>query len=146
MKNKSDYQNIPQTGFRLISSVQETKVAVTTFRVSGIIELAKFSLVQVLEGIRVSQFAVIDVNLKSLIFRLIDLIFMNPQTDTLQGIEITRAEVEQLVSYLKERLNHCEKERDEKSIKFNADTYIAQKMLLLELKDWLSGEITTIEN
>lgn len=78
------------------------------------------------------------------------------------SIELTRDEVKDLKLFLESRMANCEKERDErvkrttyKSVpgvtaeelstevdKFNADTYISQKMLLIELREWLLGEET----
>lgn len=84
-------------------------------------------------------------------------------------VQLTRVEVRQLKLWLEARMAHCEKERDQRveltdseasrnytalmdgeplpysqnqqSQKFNPDTYIAQKFLLLDLREWLAGDI-----
>ncbi len=54
---------------------------------------------------------------------------------------LIRKEVVWLRDILELRMKHCEKERDDRSESFNADTYIGQKMLLLDLREWLLGAI-----
>lgn len=52
-------------------------------------------------------------------------------------ITLTRAEVIELRDVLQVRMAHCEHERDARSDKFNPDTYIGQKFLLLDIREWL---------
>lgn len=62
-----------------------------------------------------------------------------------------RAEVEMMRSYVEARLTHCEAEREEDATReietsnnksgFNPDTYISMKLLLLDIREWLIGEV-----
>jgi hypothetical protein len=60
------------------------------------------------------------------------------------SLDLTREEVGHLVEWIDARMKHCEKERDERAThpcgtaKFNSDTYITMKFLLIDLKQWLS--------
>ena len=38
-------------------------------------------------------------------------------------------------------MKHCEEERDARDDKFNPDSYISMKLLLLDIKSWLMGSI-----
>lgn len=56
-------------------------------------------------------------------------------------IKLDRFEVKIIKYWLEARMQHCERERDERSPKFNPDTYISQKLLLIDIREWLLGEI-----
>jgi hypothetical protein len=62
--------------------------------------------------------------------------------------ELRRSELFILIKWLKLRMTHCEMERDQRVChsdtelpKFDPDTYIGQKLLLLELLDLAMGTI-----
>ncbi len=63
------------------------------------------------------------------------------QHQTACQMDWTREEVLVLKNWLKLRMEHCERERDERSEKFNPDAYIAMRYLMLELKELLMGDI-----
>ena len=50
-------------------------------------------------------------------------------------------ELSVLRHYLTLRMKHCEKERDERSDKFNIDSYISMKFLLLDIRELLLGQV-----
>ena len=62
-------------------------------------------------------------------------------------LDVNRADVKVMYELLKLRMKHCEEQRDAENQatepferKFNPDTYIGQKLLLLELREWLALE------
>ena len=64
--------------------------------------------------------------------------------------EFDYEELKTLRTWLEIRMRHCEIERDNRTVwahngapKFNPDTYIGQKLLLLDLRELLLGEIIT---
>lgn len=65
--------------------------------------------------------------------------------------EFDYEELKILRTWLEIRMRHCEIERDNRvawphdpdALKFNPDTYIGQKLLLLDLRELLLGEIIT---
>lgn len=89
----------------------------------------------------------------------------------IKTVELHRKEVQLLRNWLEARMKHCEEERDSRAtihdgpgvkvvghidlenpslgaqpvsdavLKFNPDTYIAQKYLLLDIREWLLGDI-----
>ena len=67
--------------------------------------------------------------------------------------QVSYSEVKILKEWLEARMHHCEQERDNRTtwphdrdaLKFNPDTYIGQKLLLLDLKELLLGEIIATE-
>lgn len=62
-------------------------------------------------------------------------------SDNATTISLKRAEISVLRIWLETRMKHCEEQRDIRDNAFNADTYIAQKFLLLDLREFLAGEI-----
>lgn len=76
------------------------------------------------------------------------------------GINVSRLEMQFLREMLEARMLHCEKERDEENkvnsslnsnlrnsainIKFNPDTYIQQKLLLIDIREWQLGEVIEV--
>lgn len=67
--------------------------------------------------------------------------------------QVSYKEVKTLKEWLEARMKHCEQERDNRTTwphngapKFNPDTYIGQKLLLLDLKELLLGEIIATED
>lgn len=107
-----------------------------------------FAMIQFIEGcnLRCKQ---IDVMLTSEVELLIKLIktFQNRDEDHL--IEVTYNEIVYLRQWIEVRMAHCEKERDQRIpsshdpniLKFNPDTYIGMKFLLLDLRELLLGQI-----
>ena len=66
--------------------------------------------------------------------------------------QFSYSEVRILKEWLEVRMHHCEQERDNRTTwphngapKFNPDTYIGQKLLLLDLRELLLGEIIATE-
>jgi len=57
---------------------------------------------------------------------------------TVVDITLTRDEVETLKLFIDARMLHCEGEKEMNNPAFNADTYIHQKLLYVELVQWLS--------
>ena len=56
------------------------------------------------------------------------------------ALAVDRQDLFILRKWLEVRMLHCEMERDTRSDKFNPDTYIGQKLLLLDLRELLLGE------
>ena len=69
------------------------------------------------------------------------------QVELKATLTVTRGEVKTMRSWLETRMSHCEMERENRTTtknghpKFNPDTYIGQKLLLLDLRELLLGDI-----
>lgn len=66
--------------------------------------------------------------------------------NTIFTIEFTRTQVEILRAFLEAKMHKCELERDQRiqyvesqDMKFNADTYVGMKLMLLDIREWLIG-------
>lgn len=118
---------------------------------SGIIALTGFAVAQFLEGAELYTNTVKNVYYQDvqLLLRLSKTIMLFQHTKATE-IPVTYRELAVLRTWLELRMQHCEKERDERTLspfgdgtnlKFNSDTYIGQKLLLLDLRELMLGEI-----
>lgn len=135
----NNYKNLPATGYNSMDAKYETKELTVSYRVNDIISLSLFSIVQLLFGATL----VTKDNSSTDPFTLITLLakLQIAHIDVKVGADIklpvTRKEVYQLLHLLDLRMKHCEAERDSGNDKFNPDTYIGQKLLLIDLREWL---------
>lgn len=112
------------------------------------LKLNGFALIQFLEGADITMHGtgskMVCSEHSRLVFRLIHQI--NPRGDQ-QTITFTISELKLLRLWLETRLTHCEEERQKeienppKEPKFNPDSYIGMKLLLLDLRELMLGEI-----
>lgn len=157
---EKQFNNIPAHGFSIVNqSTDRMILRIEAFK-EGNIMLSPFSVVQILEGAehmpelqsdetRNIARSVFNIYVKlNSAFRKIQLNNVPEQME----FAITRRELLTLIQWLKLRMAHCEAERDQRTMikdgdgndiapKFNADTYIGQKMLLLELLSLAMGTI-----
>lgn len=141
---KKVYQNIPENSFKNHES--ETKVyrAIVVTATKGIFSLSLFACIQFLMGAQSKFLKLTRVDqgkeLMELISRLaIYSIDLQATADSESSVQLmlTRNEVELFRILLNARMAHCENERDIRADTFNADTYIGQKLLLLDIREWL---------
>ena len=138
---------IPQNSISLLSSKQ----SVNTIRVkqfsNGSFEFTKFALVQFVEGV---QFIPEILNKKSFIDRTIFELYVKCNkalTDSLLtstnivALDLTLNELITLKQWLEARMSHCEKEREEGNPAFNIETYIGMKLLLIDIREIMIGEV-----
>lgn len=131
------FTNIPYEPTQVLESQKRSQTVVLSSFNSGVLKISGFAAVQFIEGIAlllVNDKVVLSNNESKLLIKL----FKASQTPE---ISLTRAELIFLKNALELRMAHCEKERDERNEKFNADTYIGQKLLLLDIREILLGEI-----
>lgn len=138
---------IPQNSISLINSKQ----SINTIRVkqfaNGSFEFTQFALAQFVEGV---QFISEIVNKKSFIDRAIFELYVKCnkalldsllKTDKVISLDLTRIELITLKQWLEARMSHCEKEREAGNPKFNIETYIGMKLLLIDIRELLIGEV-----
>jgi len=131
------FTNIPYEPTEIIKSENRTQTVVLSSFDRGVIKLSAFAALQFIEGINL-----LLQNEKMLLSNSESRLLINLfKVYTLNQLEITREELVFLKIALELRMAHCEKERDERSEKFNADTYIGQKLLLLDIREILIGEV-----
>lgn len=126
--------NIPETGFCCSNEVCETAQVTVSRRIKGLFKFSKLACRQLLAGA-----CDLQAGSPALIAKL-GLFGMDCNESGDVALELCRDDVRCLKQCLENRMAHCEKQRDERDDQFNADTYIMQKMLLLELREWLLGE------
>lgn len=122
------FQNIPDHRFTVQNDLQEMKTITCEISVSAEFIFNQFAAVQFIMG---SSNVIVEPRLMELLLNAA----MVPNGHVTASY--TRADIMKLVELLQSRMRHCEYERDNGSERFNPDTYIAQKMLLLDLKEWL---------
>jgi hypothetical protein len=135
-----------------VSNIERTTCVVHLSRFeNGLVSFSTFALAQFLLGCQLAKDYRDAYNHKqsvsSNVFVLLTLISTLIMETAAQGkdrseeIFMTREEMVLLKSWLEARMEHCEKQRDDRVETFNADTYIGQKLLLLDIKELLLGEV-----
>jgi hypothetical protein len=150
MKNNTNtFENIPSTGFTSTNVETKSEYVRVENNVSDDIKLSTFSILQLIEGANASAkdkrtVDAVDVQVMSKLFTYaVSTGFNGAHQDT--TIHVTRNEVKIMKKFIEARMSHCEQERDNRNDKFNPDTYIGQKLLLIELREWLLGSYTETE-
>lgn len=156
MKTNEKMMNVPSNS--LTVSHKETismRANVKMFQ-SGIIFLNSFAIAQFLEGFELCVKDDTRTNIpKEMIMLSLKLakgIAAAMQLEKAE-YEVSYSEMKILKEWLEIRMRHCEQERDKRvtwphdrdALKFNPDTYIGQKLLLLDLRELLLGEIISTE-
>lgn len=152
MKTEQEMVNVPTNSLTVSKKETVTMKANIKMFQSGTIFLNGFAISQFLEGFElyVKDDTRVNIPKESIILSL----------KISKGIaaaiqlgkaeyEVTYSEVKILKQWLEARMHHCEIERDYRTVsphnpevlKFNPDTYIGQKLLLLDLRELLLGEI-----
>jgi len=147
----SELKNIPTNALVVVGSSFDIKSCKIKQFTNGIIALTGFAICQFLEG------AELIANKPSGCFRSETLLILRlaKSMGTLNhvpAVEITvdYRDLTHLRSWLEARMQHCEQERDARTLspsgdgthlKFNADTYIGMKLLLLDLRELMLGEL-----
>jgi len=133
------FTNITMPVFTPSNFSASSKRVTVLFNEAADFNISKFTMVQFILG--TVDFTNLPSTQKSFdILALFTNLVMTDPTEE-HKVYLKRDEVKMLEVWLKRRMAHCEMERDNKSPKFNPDTYISMKILLLEIKEFLMGEI-----
>lgn len=124
-KSNADYEHY-ERGIVLASRISKGKIKLTQFALIQLIHGAE--IIEKASHKLVAKIGIAAMNLATM------------QEHTSVELDFDREDVYELRNLLEARMLHCEKERDERNPKFNADTYIAQKFLLLDIREWLMIE------
>lgn len=140
--------NIPSNNF-IVQEVQtETRRVWMKSFAKGLITLSGFAIIQFIEGADLCN------DKGSMYARHIKLLVKLAKAGLINrdtvDVELTIDELQILREWLEARMSHCEKERDQRTmitvdgretLKFNPDTYIGMKLLLLDIREAMMGEI-----
>lgn len=153
---EKQFENIPASGFTVMhQSTRFFKAVINAFE-EGAITLSKFSIIQLLEGAEIDP----DINPEKVVsvtvfkaYQKLNNKFRRSLVDNSdeQLLQIDRQELNIFIKWLRIRMHHCEVERDTRVVdefdnpKFNPDTYIGQKLLLMELLNLAMGDVVDIE-
>lgn len=143
------FTNIPQGGIKVVSSETKTSHKMVKQNMSFVLALSGFAIIQFIEGAKIlfygmksSDFApMTQVQLFVKLTAILQRGLESRNMDSLDELFVTREDMYLLKGFLEIRMSHCEKERDDRDPAFNADTYIGQKLLLLDIRELLLGEI-----
>ena len=159
---KQNTSNIPATGFAANETQTINERKYVTFNMSALFTLSLFSIRQLLFGEHLLNGFSTGNESQDTLFKKLALYSLDTaerKFEELPRLQLDRQEVKWLRIWLEARMKHCEQERDEDerlrkewvnsneshntkpTVRFNPDTYIAQKFLLLDLREWLAGEI-----
>lgn len=153
MVNTPKFQNIILDNIIVVNQERDTQhVRVSIFR-NGLIKFSSFAMLQFAEGAELMPEITNEPTGKFVLTSLLKayvrvnnhLRKMLLQKREECELNWTREELLILKNWLKLRMQHCEKERDNRSEKFNADSYISMRYLMLELKELLIGDIVDYE-
>jgi hypothetical protein len=155
---KTNYQNIPASGYNSLRPEFVTKPIMASMRQSDQIVLSPFSILQLISGLTHIQqhedkeYVKYFIDNALAVMRVAGLLYAAHIGPKFKGeeeqlkFEVTREDMEVMVKLLKIRMTHCEKQRDNRDLNFNPDTYIGQKLLLIDLKEWLMIEAIVLDN
>ena len=144
--------NVPTDSLIVSHSEKITKKANVKIFQTGKILLTGFAITQFLEGFELYVKDDTRVNIpKEMVILSLKIAKGLPMAIQLKNgeFEFDYEELRILRTWLEIRMKHCEIERDNRvawphdrdALKFNPDTYIGQKLLLLDLRELLLGEI-----
>lgn len=138
-------QNIPATGYSVSNqSGLHDRLMVSIFT-QGDFTFSAFAIKQLIQGYEQHMEDVFGYTQSTAIIKtqvkLATKLAIYGLSDQATTIPLKREEVGVLRLWLETRMKHCEEQRDIRDDTFNADTYIAQKFLLLDLREFLAGEI-----
>lgn len=135
--------NIPANSLQVLSSNKKEERVTMSFFFEGEIKLSGFAMMQFLHGAKLELEGTekqLTRNELELWFKLsTNLLPIGRSSEA--AIKVDRQDLFILRKWLEARMLHCEKERDERSDNFNPDTYIGQKLLLIDLRELLLGEV-----
>jgi len=133
-----EFTNISDYTLECVKAETVNAHVVVKQKTHGEFLIDKMASYQFLQGFRIKTIVQSTVQEMKLIQMLLGL-----QTEQFREtpLSLTREDVLILKNWLETRMSHCEKERDQRSQYFNADTYIIMKLMLLDLREWLIGEI-----
>jgi len=154
---EKQFENIPASGFTVMhQSTRFFKAVINAFE-EGTITLSAFSIVQLLEGAEIDPDITHNEKVVSAVmfkaYQKLNNKFRRSLADKFnrQVLIIDRHELTIFIKWLRIRMHHCEVERDTRAVdesgnpKFNPDTYIGQKLLLMELLNLAMGDVVDIE-
>lgn len=148
---------IPETGFASLNPQKDAAMIMMSFILADTLSLSSFSVIQLIKGVQ-------EIAPKTMIQSEIAILMSKLFTSAVESnddqckVDISREDVVLLRKWLENRMRHCEAERDEENKqinkglrtdsdrKFNPDSYIGMKLLLIELREWLLGEEVVDEN
>ena len=135
--------NIPSSSLQTLSAnKKEERVTMSSFY-DGEIKLSGFAVMQFLHGAKLELESAEKEptrNELTLWFKLsVNLLPVGNLSEVI--LKVDRQDLFILRKWLELRMLHCEKERDERNPNFNPDTYIGQKLLLIDLRELLLGEV-----
>ena len=140
-------KNIPSTNFKANDTVSKATKAIIQQNVSSILDLSRFSITQLIYGAKneiLQNEGSVERNAVLLYMILNEKFFESAMDTDILILEVERNQVIIMRKWIEARLAHCEKERDDRNPRFNPDTYIHLKMLLLDIREWLSGDVLEI--
>jgi hypothetical protein len=165
---KHNHANIPETGFVAQKNDFVEDRRLVRFNQGAIFSFSEFSIFQFIAGHAIKLETEDGNNYdETRLLSKLSIMNMELRWGANNEILLERKEVTILKGWLDLRMRHCEIERDQrveltdseasrnvKSVleneplpypdrnqKFNADTYIGMKYLMMELREWLFGEI-----
>lgn len=158
MIEEKEYKNIPES--RVIASDirrDKTRATVELLRCANLV-IPSFSIIQFIEGaniwakdVKVVSFQREAIQLLALLAKSLPLVAKDATAIT---ITVSLNDLGILRKWLELRMKHCELERDNRILctdkdhkeipgqyKFNPDSYIAMKLLLLDIRELMLGDI-----
>ena len=149
------FNNIPAEAIGSINVESEERRVVVLSKMRGLLVLTDTHVMQLIKsfstenGFEADGQKVVNYNVFQLLQKLYECSFaptIEGISDDKLGLFVERNEVLLLKELLEQRINHCEHERDRRSDAFIADTYITMKFMLLDIREWLVGEIKEIDS
>ena len=138
----SELKNIPTNSLKVVKRSDTKKLRTLITFEEGYITLSAFACLQFIRGaeliINSQSKSSIQLDMVNMVFKLVEGL---THTNEDAQFKMHFYDLMLLRKMLEARMQHCEKQRDSKDKAFNADTYIGQKFLLLDLRELMLGQI-----
>lgn len=140
------YQNIPTNSFQSTEVKTETRHAILTQKVSDILLLTLFAINTFIKGATKFQAkSLIKVEYLTIFAKMVVAKDEAEKENSTSLVDVNYDEVTILSEYLELEINYQEHLKDINSDDFcGTEDYMGMKILLLEIKTWLMGEIISI--
>ncbi|MGV8961833.1 MAG: hypothetical protein ACOH2V_00360 [Candidatus Saccharimonadaceae bacterium] len=136
------FANIVDSSLTCVSKETIKRHVSVEFAENFVLKVPHFSIIQFFEGFKLKELVMKEDGYSTLVLvQKIAKQLMPTSEDEPLAIDFTRKELLMLKTWLELRMLHCEGERDVRSTKFNPDSYISMKILLIDIRELLLGDI-----
>lgn len=134
-----------------VANVERTEAvdfaAIVSQRTHGEIIFSRFAVKTFIDAMRIDAMNTSSKKVEGVqcVLILAAQLVANPERREVR-LDVNRLNVTTLKELVEIKLNHCEQEKANDNPDFCADTYVSMKLLLLDIREWLSVTVISTNN